>query len=84
MNRKLINLIMLLPAAFIAIILLLILISRPINDKEVVPDVAFETIKKRDGSWKYSYDFCKEVIPSYYGGSVWIDGNVILFSITTT
>ena len=31
-----------------------------------------------------AYDFCKEVIPSYYGGSVWIDGNVILFSITTT
>ena len=50
---------------------------------EAEPDVTFESIEKRDGAWKTSYDFCKDIIPGYYGGTVWIDGNVILFSITT-
>ncbi|WP_022770808.1 hypothetical protein [Butyrivibrio sp. NC2007] len=52
--------------------------------KEVDPDVTFESIEKPEGNWKYSYDFCKDIIPGYYGGAAWIDGNTIIFSITTT
>lgn len=48
------------------------------------PDVEFESIEEREGNWKYSGDFRKDIIPEYYGGSVWKDGNTILFSITTT
>ena len=51
---------------------------------EAEPDVTFENIKEREGKWKYSEDFCKDIIPEYYPGSVWIDGNTILFSVTTT
>ncbi len=51
--------------------------------KEVKPDVNFESIEVREGNWKYSYDFCMDYIPKYYAGEVWIDGNTILFSITT-
>ena len=51
--------------------------------KEVDPEVTFESVEAREGTWKYSYDFCKDIIPGYYGGLVWIDGNTILFSITT-
>ena len=52
--------------------------------KEVDPDVTFESIEKPEGNWKYSYDFCKDIIPGYYGGAAWIDGNTVIFSITTT
>jgi hypothetical protein len=52
--------------------------------KEAEPDITFESIETRSGSWNYSYDFCKDIIPGYYGGEMWIDGNVILFSITTS
>lgn len=51
---------------------------------EAKPDVTFENIKEREGNWKYSEDFCKDMIPEYYLGSVWIDGNTVLFSVTTT
>lgn len=51
---------------------------------QVEPDVEFESIEKREGNWKYSDDFCRDIIPGYYNGSVWIDGKTIMFSITTT
>ena len=48
------------------------------------PDVNFESVEEREGSWKYSHDFCREVIPGYYEGSVWLNGNTILFCVRTT
>ena len=45
--------------------------------------VPFESIKERAGNWKYSYDFNKEIIPAGYVGTVWIDGNTLLFDFGT-
>ena len=47
------------------------------------PKVPFEAIKMRDGRWKYSYEFQKDIIKSGLVGDVWLDGNTILFSIGT-
>ena len=44
---------------------------------------AFDLIKERTGNWKYSYDFNKEIIPAGYVGTVWIDGNTLLFDFGT-
>lgn len=47
------------------------------------PDVSFSEIEPKDGNWNYSEDFADAIIPGYYSGSIWIDGNTILFSVTT-
>lgn len=51
--------------------------------KEAEPEVKFENIQERSGNWKYSNDFAQDMLQGRYGGSIWIDGNLILFSITT-
>ena len=48
------------------------------------PEVSFRKIEPKDGDWKYSEDFAEDVIPGYYPGKIWMDGNVLLFSVTTT
>jgi len=47
------------------------------------PDVAFDKIEAIEGDWKYSYDFVSDIIPGYYNGSIWMDGNILLFRIST-
>lgn len=47
-------------------------------------DVTFETISERSGDFKYDPHFTKDIIKkSSYDGKVWIDGNIILFSVHT-
>ncbi len=52
--------------------------------KESEPDVNFESVEEREGPWKYSYEFCQEIIHGYYDGKVWLSGNTILFSVRAT
>ncbi len=47
------------------------------------PDVVFMEIEAVEGNWKYSSDFADDIIPGYYFGSVWLDGNTLLFCIST-
>ncbi len=48
------------------------------------PNILFETIEIPEGEWMYSYNFCKDMIPEYYTGTMWFNGNTILFSVSTT
>ena len=48
------------------------------------PDVIFQEIESKDGDWNYSEDFADTIIPGYLAGSIWLDGNMLLFSVTTT
>ena len=45
------------------------------------PKVSFEVLKERNGHWKYSYEFQQKIIKSGLIGDVWLDGNILLFSI---
>ena len=47
------------------------------------PKVSFEILKERNGHWKYSYKFKKKIIKSGLVGDVWLDGNILLFSVGT-
>ena len=51
--------------------------------EEREPKVELENIEERSGEWKYCYDFEKDMLQGRYGGSIWIDGDKILFSIIT-
>ncbi len=48
------------------------------------PYIIFDNIDMPNGEWRYSHDFCKDIIPGYYNGSVWLSGDTIIFSIYTT
>jgi hypothetical protein len=41
------------------------------------------TLEKREGEWKYSHEFCKDMIKSGLVGNVWLDGSTLLFSVGT-
>lgn len=52
--------------------------------KEVTtPKVFFTNIQQRDGQWRYSYEFGKDIIKKGLVGNVWMDGNTLLFSVGT-
>lgn len=57
--------------------------SYDFSDAMAQPDVPFATMKKRDGHWTYSYEFCKAVIKDGLVGDIWLDGSkrTIMFSI---
>ncbi len=50
---------------------------------EVQPQVTFESIEEREGKWQYSLELCEKIVPEGYVGTVWMDGNTLLFDIGT-
>lgn len=47
------------------------------------PDISFEVLERREGQWRYSDEFQKDVLKEGLVGNVWLNGRTILFDIGT-
>lgn len=47
------------------------------------PDISFEVLERREGQWRYSDEFQKDVLNEGLVGNVWLSGRTLLFDIGT-